>query len=231
MQFIDGAAYFPENGVLAVADLHIGYEAELRAKGAYLPTQEVAMLRKRLSRILARTKPRVVVVNGDFKHSFGRVSDGEWRGAKQVLKLLGDGREVVLVIGNHDPVLFPIAKKYGVQTAKEYRVGDTLFVHGDNLPETTESYERVVIGHEHPAITISDGVREELVKCYLVGSWEDKELVVLPSMFSLTEGTDVLSERLMSPFLLDVSSFTVHALVNGEALAFGTVEDVRGIRD
>ncbi len=226
MQFIDGAVFFPETRVLAIADLHLGYEAELRSKGVYLPSQEAEVLLKRLARILSHTKPRTVVVNGDFKHAFGRVSDAEWRHAKRVLEVLSKNREVVLVVGNHDPVLFPIAEKFGATLTEEFLVGKTLFVHGDKLPVSTAAYERIVIGHEHPAISISDGVRSELVKCYLVGSWQGKELLVLPSMFSLTEGTDVLSGKFLSPFLSDVSTFSVHALVDGKALAFGTVRDV-----
>ncbi len=226
MQFIDGAVYFPESKVLAVADLHLGYEAEMRQKGVQIPSGEFEVLFKRLSRILAHAKPEIVIVNGDFKHSFGRISDSEWRYAKRTLELLAKNRQVVLVVGNHDPVLFPIAEKFGVTLTEEFLVDQTLFVHGDKLPVSTAAYERIVIGHEHPAISISDGVRSELVKCYLVGTWQKKQLVVLPSMFSLTEGTDVLSGKFLSPFLSDVSKFSVHALVDSKALAFGTVHDV-----
>jgi len=230
MRFIDGAVFFPKSKTLVLADLHLGYEAEMRAKGVHVPSQEFLVLYRRIVKILAHTKPKTVVVNGDFKHSFGHISDSEWRSARQLLELLTKDRNVVLIVGNHDPVLFPIAEKFGVALQREYLVDDMLILHGDKLPQTTKEFSCIVIGHEHPAISVSDGVRSELVKCYLVGTWKNKDLIVLPSMFSLTEGTDVLSEQFLSPFLSNVNDFFVYALSEGEVLPFGTVKDVKQLR-
>ncbi len=225
--FIDGSVWFPEERILAFADLHLGYEADLRSKGVFVPGNEFASLRQRLIRTVTCTEPRTIVIDGDFKHAFGRISDAEWRHAGQLLDILLQHAKVVLVAGNHDPLLGPLAEKNGLQVVPLFVSDGIAFFHGDALPKSVPDVETVVIGHEHPAVTVRDGPRAERVKCYLVGTWKGKELIVLPSMFSLTEGTDVLTMPLNSPFLDDISKFSVHVLSDGETLYMGTVKDLR----
>jgi metallophosphoesterase superfamily enzyme len=59
----------------------------------------------------------------------------------------------------------------------------------------------IIIGHEHPAVSIHEGVRTELFKCFLKGKFKGRILIVQPSFNLVTEGTDVLKEELLSPFL------------------------------
>ena len=233
MRFIDGAVHVPSLSLLCVADLHIGYEAELRSKGAHIPSSENSVLVRRIARIIACTDPDIVVLNGDVKHAFGRIHDSEWRQLKTVVDVLGD-RQIVVVTGNHDVALDPLAKKYALALLPWYQQEDVLFLHGDTLPPPAidlEAISTIVIGHEHPAISLTSGPRTEIVKCYLDGTWKDTRLIVLPSMFSLTEGSDVLSEKPHSPFLdQDISEFKVYVLSEGEVLPFGTVKDVKNLR-
>ena len=52
---------------------------------------------------------------------------------------------------------------------KEFeRIGDILITHGDVVnKEELKGAKVIVIGHEHPAVSITDDVRTELYKCYL----------------------------------------------------------------
>ena len=113
---------------------------------------------------------------------------------------------MIIIKGNHDPIIAPIAKKRGIKVVTEYMTRDTIILHGDQIVETKA--KRVIIGHEHPAITIRDGSKWEKYKCFLKGKWKNKELIAVPSFNPLLEGIDVLKEKLLSPFLhQDLSLF------------------------
>ena len=49
---------------------------------------------------------------------------------------------------------------------------------------------------------MSQRPRQEKYKAFLVGTWKRKKLVVMPSFSLVSEGTDVLKESLLSPFLV-----------------------------
>ena len=75
--------------------------------------------------------------------------------------------------------------------------------YGDKIPnkELLKDVSTIIIGHEHPAVSIKEGPRVELFKCFLIGKWKDKRIIVLPSFNLVVEGTDILKERSLSPFL------------------------------
>ena len=149
--------------------------------------------------------------------------------------LLQPVSEVIIVKGNHDPIIKLIADKKGVDVVSEYMVGETLIVHGDSLVETTA--KRIVIGHEHPAVTIREGSKWEKYKCFLKGTWKSKgkdskkkglkELIAVPSFNPLLEGTDVLKEQLLSPFLEDIRNFEVYVVGEKETLFFGKIKNLK----
>jgi len=86
--------------------------------------------------------------------------------------------------------------------------------------------KNIVIGHEHPAISLKEGPHTETYKCYLVGRYKSKNLIVQPSFNLVTEGANVLKEKLFSPFIEDISNFKVYA-VEDRVYDFGTVQDLR----
>ena len=75
-----------------------------------------------------------------------------------------------------------------------------------DFPDRLE--KTIIIGHEHPAIVLKEGPRKEKYKCFIKGKFKRKNLIVMPSFNLVTEGTDVLLETRLSPFLQrDISSF------------------------
>ena len=135
--------------------------------------------------------------------------------------------ELVLVRGNHDTILGPLVEKRGLKVVEEYKVGDTLIIHGDKLAKITKtSIKRIIIGHEHPAITLREKSKVEKFKCFLKGKWKGKELIVMPSFNPLLEGTDILKDKLLSPFLEDISNFEVFVVGDKEVLRFGKVKNM-----
>ena len=84
----------------------------------------------------------------------------------------------------------------------------------------------MIIGHEHPAIGLRDKGRVEKYKCFFKGKYKDKILIVIPSFNMLTEGTDILKEKLLSPFLQQkLDDFEIF-IVGKEVLYFGKVKNL-----
>src|SRR5262245_57489671 len=71
----DGALYWPEEGVLAVADLHLEKGSSFARRGVLLPPYDTAATLGRLARAMTRYAPRVVIALGDSFH----VGDGAGR--------------------------------------------------------------------------------------------------------------------------------------------------------
>src|SRR3989338_2896592 len=104
-------------------------------------------------------KLKKIIINGDLKHEFGRISEQEWRHTLKFLDFLGKQCEkVILVKGNHDTIHGPIAEKSNLEVHDyvQMRDGDVLICHGDKLPpeEPLKKAKLIVIGHEHPSVAL-----------------------------------------------------------------------------
>src|SRR3954447_23918993 len=66
-----GALYWPEQGLLAVADLHLEKGSSFAARGQMLPPYDTAATLSRLGRLVTHYAPRVVVAVGDSFHDGG----------------------------------------------------------------------------------------------------------------------------------------------------------------
>ncbi|MBI2665881.1 metallophosphoesterase [Candidatus Woesearchaeota archaeon] len=226
INIIDRALWLDKEKVLIINDLHLGYEEAMQKKGVLLPKYQFQEILTSLKEILLNISPKKIIINGDLKHEFGSVLKQEWRDILSLLDvLLQSSQEVIIIQGNHDPIIKPIAEKRGIKVVKQFYVGkDIMIVHGDELVKT--SAKTIIIGHEHPAITIREGSKWEKYKCFLKGTWKNKQLIVIPCFNPLLEGSDILKERLLSPFLRDISKFEVYIISKGEIFSFGKVKDL-----
>jgi len=196
-KFVNRALYFPEEKVLVIADLHIGYEEALRNQGIMLPASQFRDTLEGLKRVFEKIgKVKELIVLGDLKHEFGVISEQEWGEVGKVLDYFKENSEKVVVIrGNHDSMLEPILKRKGMAILDYYVKEDCCFIHGHKLYSECldKKIKKVILGHRHPAVIISDEYKTEKYKCFLVGKWKKKEIVILPSFFPFVEGHDVLS--------------------------------------
>jgi putative SbcD/Mre11-related phosphoesterase len=137
--------------------------------------------------------------------------------------------DVVVVLGNHDTVTKPLTDELGIPSYDSIAEGGFFIVHCHELPAeaSAEDAHTIIIGHTHPAIRIDDGVRNERFKCFLVGRYKRKRLVVLPSFSTIVEGSDVLTVASNSPFLSGSESM-VYVLAD-EIRPFGKISDLRRI--
>jgi len=223
IEIADLGLYLRKENILVLADMHIGYEEALNKQGVLIPRFQFKEIIQRLEKMFRSKRFSKIIINGDIKHEFGTISEQEWRHTLRLLDFLnGYCDEVVLVKGNHDTILGPIADKRNVKVLDHLVIGDKLVIHGDKIfSKEFKGIKTVIIGHEHPAVSIKDGPRVELFKCFLKGKWKRKNLVVMPSFNLVTEGTDVMKERLLSPFLKqDLSKFEVY-VVSDKVYDFG----------
>ncbi|MEM4573941.1 MAG: metallophosphoesterase [Candidatus Caldarchaeum sp.] len=147
---------------VAVADLHLGFEEELRSKGIKVPLQSPKIIDELLD-LISRTQAKKLVVVGDLKHAVPGPSLLEFEIIPKLLKPLKTVvDEIVVVPGNHDgkigKVLQGIAE---VKPAKGFIVEEEriAFTHGHVKPDKSIlSMDVVVMGHLHPVLKIGTGV-------------------------------------------------------------------------
>jgi len=214
---IDLSLYIKKQKILVFGDVHIGYEESLNKQGILVPRFHFQDLMERVEKIIKKAKPKTIIINGDLKHEFGTISDTEWKQTMKFLEFLTQKANVVLLKGNHDTILQPIANKKNLEISDYYSIDDIYICHGDKIPENLDfsKSKTIIIGHEHPAIAIREYPRVEKYKCFIKGKFKNKTLIAMPSLNLVTEGTDLLSEKLLSPFLQqNLNKFDVFVIEN-----------------
>lgn len=231
-ELVDLGLYFKEKKLLIISDVHIGYEESMNKQGVLVPRFQFKDVIQRLEKIFEKTMPEKVIINGDIKHEFGRISDQEWRETLKLIDfILQNAKKLILIKGNHDTILGPIADKANVEIKEKltFTAGSRKFlvIHGHKIPNRTPNCDTIIIGHEHPCVSIQEEARTEKFKCFLVGKWKNKQLIVLPSFNLVTEGTDVLKEKLLSPFLIkaDLQNFDAF-VVSDDVYHFGKLKNL-----
>lgn len=232
LKIVDLGLLLKQEKILVFADFHIGYEEALNRQGILVPRFQFKDVIKRLGKIfseLKKIKIDKIIINGDIKHEFGKISEQEWRETLKLLDFLAKFcDDIILVKGNHDTIIGPIAKKKKISVVDYYFAEDVLITHGHKIPNKNilKKAKTILIGHEHPAISLREDVRIEKFKCFLKGKYKRKNLIVMPSFCLATEGTDVLSEKLLSPFLdQDISNFEVFVVAD-KIYDFGKIKNL-----
>ena len=200
----DGALYWPEHGLLAVADLHLEKGSSFAARGVLLPPYDSAATLARLGRLIARYAPRCVVALGDSFHDGGgpaRLGTDD----RENLSALQRGRDWIWIAGNHDPD--PAADIGGV-FEMVLTIGALTFRH---LP-TGASGE--VSGHLHPVARVRNRGRAVSRRCFAA----DATRMVMPAFGAFTGGLNVRDAAFAD--LFGTLAFTAHMLGEGRLYAF-----------
>ncbi|MDB6037317.1 MAG: hypothetical protein JWM99_1158 [Verrucomicrobiales bacterium] len=188
------AAWFPDQSILAVADLHLGYAWAHRHSGQLMPIQVEDDAVTRLEQLVSEYKPRQTIVLGDLVHAVLPVPRIEAE-LRHLCDALCGVTELILVLGNHDRNLRKLshALSSDLKPCSEHTAAPRLFVHGDTLPDAAGDF--IVMGHEHPAISLGDGVAtSQKFPCFL----RSERLLVLPAFSQWSAGTNI-REGFMSP--------------------------------
>ncbi len=198
--FLNKCLFFPEKGILAVGDLHLGFEYQLQQSGVLIPEQQIKEVIEEMKEIFEQLKKqklklKKIVFIGDIKHSFSY----EWKEKNyfneviDFLKSYVKDKDIILIKGNHDTIDYSFSDKL-----QDYFIdGDLAFTHGHELfmEVLNQKVKTIVIGHLHPSIIISDkqNIKREKYKCFLIGKFKKKEIIIMPSFLATIEGTTINS--------------------------------------
>ncbi len=231
-EFIGKSLYFPKKKILVIADLHIGYEEMLNEQGILIPRAQFKEIMQDLEEIFKKIREKIeeVIILGDLKHEFGKISSQEWRETKKVLDFLKKKtKKIILVKGNHDNILEPIAERKELKIRDYYVNDDICFLHGNKLIKEclNKKVKIIVIGHRHPAVILRDEYKREKYKCFLVGRWKRKEVIISPSFFPFIEGSDIINHGKNKLFISEknLKNFEVF-VVGDEVYRFGKTKNM-----
>jgi DNA ligase-associated metallophosphoesterase len=201
-----GALYWPEEGVLVVADLHLEKGSSFAARGVLLPPYDTAATLARLSAVIMRYAPRTVIALGDSFHD----GEGPQRlaaGDRAALAELQRGRDWIWIAGNHDPA--PPASLGGSAIAM-LAIGALMFRH----QPSADAADGEIAGHLHPLARINGRGRSVRRRCFAA----DERRLVMPAFGVYAGGLNIRDRAFAEVFgsLL----FTAHMLGEGRLYAF-----------
>jgi uncharacterized protein len=210
------AAWLVQEKVLAVADLHLGYTWAQRLAGQLMPITPVQVTLSQLLDLQRDYQPAKIVFLGDVVHRAVAVPALE-KELKDLIATLAPRSELVFLAGNHDRHLPELIADWQLpmQVAASFRTGPFLLLHGDETVARGKRARRwVIMGHEHPAISIGDGVTTmQKCPCFLLSD----KTVVLPAFSSWAAGTNVRRASFMST-LAKGGQFTRAIAICGDKL-------------
>ena len=192
-----GALFWPEQGLLAVADLHLEKGSAFAARGVLLPPYDTAATLARLSQLIAHYVPRVVVAVGDSFHDGrgpARLTDID----RATLRTLQRGRDWIWIAGNHDP---EPATNIGGRFLATLTLGALTFRH---QPDSNARGE--IAGHLHPVARVSRRGRAVSRRCFAC----DGDRLVMPAFGAYAGGLNVRDRAFTQVF--ETLAFTAHML-------------------
>lgn len=196
--FLGKTIFFQKQGILAIGDLHLGFEYKLQQSGVLIPEMQIEEIKSELKKIFDEIKDKnlklkKIIFLGDIKHSFSY----EWKEKNYFKELLTflekyvKNKNIILIKGNHDTIDYSFADKL----QDYFIIEDLAFTHGHkSFPEIfDEKIKTIVMGHLHPSVIISDNIKREKYKCFLMGKYKTKNIIILPSFLATIEGTTINS--------------------------------------
>jgi DNA ligase-associated metallophosphoesterase len=191
-----GALYWPEEGLLAIADLHLEKGSSFAARGVLLPPYDTAATLGGVARLVTRYAPRIVIALGDSFHD----GDGPARIAaadRAALAVLQRGRDWIWIAGNHDP---DPADGIGGSFTGEIGFGALIFRHAPT------GADGEIAGHLHPMARVSARGRSMSRRCFA----GDGTRLVMPAFGAYAGGLNVRHRAFADVF--GTLAFTAHLL-------------------
>jgi DNA ligase-associated metallophosphoesterase len=205
-----GALFWPDEGLLAVADLHLEKGSAFAARGVLLPPYDTPATIGRLAVLIERYAPRLVIALGDSFHDGGgpdRMADT----SRAALKALQRGRDWIWITGNHDPD--PV-ENIGGRFAQTIAIGSLTFRH----EPSAQSCDGEIAGHLHPLARVARRGRAVSRRCFA----SDGRRLVMPAFGAYTGGLNVRDRAIVS--LFGTLSFTAHMLGERRIYAFAAAK-------
>jgi hypothetical protein len=192
-----GALYWPEHGLLAVADLHLEKGSSFAARGVLLPPYDTVATLTRLAHLIGRYMPRVVVALGDSFHDGrgpARLSDSD----RTAIRVMQRGRDWIWITGNHDP---DPAEGIGGRFLAALTLGALTFRH-----EPSGGGEGEIAGHLHPVARVARYGRAVSRRCFA----HDRRRMVMPAFGAYAGGLNIRDRAFADVF--ETLAFTARML-------------------
>ncbi len=183
-----GALFWPGEGVLVVADMHLEKGSHFARRGQLLPPYDTRQTLLALAATIDKFEADAVIALGDSFHD----PDGPARLGKEdreILAIMQEDRDWYWVAGNHDPIL---PEWLGGVIVDKLVVGGLSFRHAPlDGPQTHE-----IAGHLHPAAKISLHGATLRRPCFAGNG----RRLVLPAFGAYTGGLNVLNDAFLPVF-------------------------------
>ncbi|RZJ18899.1 MAG: ligase-associated DNA damage response endonuclease PdeM [Acinetobacter sp.] len=172
------AIFLPHEQLLAISDLHLGKAAHFRKAGLQVPSTLTQSDLNRLSELLEKYNPKILLINGDmFHHDVNTdIDDFErWKAQYQNLKF-------VLVKGNHDKLDEKKYRQLGIEVHEpSYCTTNFCFIH--DAVKCKEENLYPISGHIHPGVSIYGKAKQSLkFPCFYFGN----DYAVMPAFSAFT---------------------------------------------
>jgi uncharacterized protein len=173
-----GALFWPATRLLAVSDLHLEKGSSYARQGQLLPPWDTHATLDRLTLLLRRYQPRLVLALGDSFHD----ADGSARlpsSELSRLQAMTEAHRFVWVRGNHDP-----SPPHGVggDWVAAFTTGTLVFRH-----QATPGAQGEISGHHHPKATVPARGGSVSRPCFVA----DARRLMMPAFGAYTGGLDV----------------------------------------
>jgi hypothetical protein len=174
-----GALFWPATGLLAVSDLHLEKGSSYARRGQLLPPWDTHATLDRLTLLLRRWQPRLVVALGDSFHDTdgaGRLPPGELAR----LKAITQAHRFIWVQGNHDPAP---PRGVGGEWMEAFASTTLVFRHQAAAGATAGE----ICGHHHPKAAVPAHGASIIRPCFVA----DARRLMMPAFGAYTGGLDV----------------------------------------
>jgi DNA ligase-associated metallophosphoesterase len=200
-----GALYWPEQRLLAVADLHLEKGSAFARRGVLLPPYDTTATLARLAKLIEHYRPALVVALGDSFHDTGgpaRMPDV----SRAALTALQRGRDWLWLAGNHDP---DPPQGVGGEVAAELAIGSLTFRH----QPSPQAADGEIAGHLHPSARVAQRGRGIARRCFAANA----KRMVMPAFGAYAGGLNIRDRAFV--VLFGALSFTAHLLGAGRLYA------------
>jgi uncharacterized protein len=177
------AAYWLEEEILLISDLHIGKISHFRKSGIPVPAQALNKNFDQLDHLMKHIKPRKLLFIGDLFHS---EINKEW---DQFCEWRSDhaSTPMEIVLGNHDRLAMECYDNAFLSIHKE-ETNLFPFTFSHHPKKKFKRNEFVVCGHVHPVISIQGRGKESLrLPCF----YFTEHQCILPSFGYFTGGYEI----------------------------------------
>ncbi|MEO1744903.1 MAG: ligase-associated DNA damage response endonuclease PdeM [Pseudomonadota bacterium] len=202
-----GVAYFPQTRLLVVSDLHLETASSFARKRIFLPPYDTPATLARLTALVAKYDPAMVVSLGDSfhdEHASQRISAQ----TQATIEAMAIGREVIWVTGNHDPL--PPENCPG-DAVGELAIGGVTLRH---IAQPTHR-EAEISGHYHPAAVLRGRGKAIRRNCFAC----DGRRMIMPAFGVFTGGLSIAHPDVWP--LFDPARFCAYMLGSDKVYPIG----------